>query len=93
MKNTRKLGFLIGSWDAPGAPGIPSRSVKIKVGFPPFYFARGLDFRIQEGYINRMHAVGVAGNRKDDMDWLGLLIPLKWAVVLVVIYFILSTFL
>ena len=26
---------------------------KIKVGFSPFYFARGLDFRIQEDYINR----------------------------------------
>jgi len=29
--------------------------------------------------------------RKDDMDWLlGLLIPLKWALVLVIIYFVLT---
>jgi hypothetical protein len=39
-------------------------------------------------------AAGAAGNRKDDMDWLlGLLIPLKWALVLVIIYFVLTAIL
>jgi hypothetical protein len=39
-------------------------------------------------------AAPAAGNRKDDMDWLlGLLIPLKWALVLVIIYFVLTAIL
>jgi hypothetical protein len=58
MKNTRKLGFLIGSWDAPGAPGInPSRKM---AELRQIFFARGLDRCLRDGYINRM--AGAARN-------------------------------
>jgi len=41
MKNTRKLGFLIGSWDAPGAPGLSSRHVKNKGWISAILFCPG----------------------------------------------------
>jgi len=51
---------------------------------------------ISSGWRKQVAAAGrpgqqQEGNRKDNMDWLlGLLIPLKWAVVLVIIYFVLT---
>jgi len=60
-----------------------------RADFRQIFFARALDKSRKRHYITG--AATAAGNRKDDMDWLlGLLIPLKWALVLIAVYFLIK---
>ena len=112
MKNTRKLGFLIGSWDAPGRPGKAHGSHLEKWLISAKYFSPGLLTSGEEMIILQDDASKLpenleisSGSRKEAaaspvhqelqeierkrMDWLlGLLIPLKWAVILIAVYFL-----
>ena len=107
-------GFLIDSWDAPGAPG---KSSTEKWLISAKYFSPGLLTSGEEMIILQDDASKLpenleisSGSRKEAaaspvhqelqeierkrMDWLlGLLIPLKWALVLVIIYFVLTAIL
>ena len=54
----------------------------------PSFFARALDFRIQDGYITRMQQELLQQRclRKDEMDYFMIILPLKVALVIYIGY-------
>ncbi len=59
-----------------------------KVRKLPVFFARALDFRIQEAYITRMQQELLQKRclRKDEMDYFMIILPLKVALVIYIGY-------
>ena len=57
-----------------------------KVGKLGKYFARALDFRIQEAYTNGMQLELQRCLRKDEMDYFMIILPLKVALVIYIGY-------
>ena len=57
-----------------------------KVRKLPVFFARALDFRIQEAYITRMQLELQRCLRKDEMDYFMIILPLKVALIIYIGY-------
>ena len=57
---------------------------KIKVGFPPFYFARGLDKRSSCQYNQEKQELLELERKR--MDYLMIILPLKLALVIYIGY-------